>query len=211
MNENAKLYLMEEYKDTVKSYQNIPVQIQSAIKQSYLFNSGLICILSYFSQNFDSHNNLLLIAGLAIPIAGCLISIETINTMYTIRLREVWIYNRLNYIRRIFLSENNENIPIQEYIETPQGSIKPFTERLTWEKLIKCDEFYKINIFIVFISLWVGLLTYIYFFSYFGNFQDWQFDVKIILPVFIILLFFGIRHILNKKLRSMFVRLEKST
>ncbi len=202
VNEIAKDFIIEEYRKTCDIYVELMKQISITVKQSYAYSAGLISILGFFSKT--SYNNPLfeLILSSAIPLTGIFISLQAINSQFNFRRREVWLYNRMNYLRNISLFEEKDIIPIKLYLGSKQGKITESSVNFDWAKFKRSESFFNINVLIGFISLWSMIILQVLIYSYkiqilnFASYYRWS-------PLLLFcVIFFIVKTIIHAKCRT---------
>lgn len=150
-------FLLEEFIGANNAHLEIIKQTNLTIRNAYLFFSGLILLLGYTYKNQANHYEIPSIAFVLLPIIGSAVTIHYINIIKNNRRREVWIYNRINQIRKIFLTETT-NTFIKEYINSSQGKTT-----ITQYKMQRTEQYQAIYMLVAFFVIWLGLASYFFF------------------------------------------------
>lgn len=101
----------------------------------------------------------------ALALLTAVFGVIMVNYLLKLRLRDIWCYNRMNFLRRIFLEGSADEAALFEYVNSPYGPITPYS--VTLRKFLASDAGINLVLVasistiwaVVAIFLWSGTIT----------------------------------------------------
>jgi hypothetical protein len=160
--DNWSEFLLKEYESTSQALLNNADRAHKITGLFQLVNAGLIALIVALvgflkeSQSGPSLEKL----GILLPcfsllsLGAALVGLLIVVYILRLRFRDIWCYNRMNLIRRIFL-ENTLGDALKAYITSPYGTTESY--QMTPRRFFRSDTFINTAIVAVVSCSWAAI------------------------------------------------------
>lgn len=115
-------FLLKEYEETSGNLATFASRSNEMLSRFYLYTVGLIVVLGFLHKDLAGQTPLLLLAACLVPVVGITTTNTTVFALLNLRRREIWVYNRMNHLRGIFLASRMTDPEVKRYAESPYGT-----------------------------------------------------------------------------------------
>lgn len=190
--DDGKSFLLEEYKATTNFHLEMQKSFEAGFRQYLVCMSLFVSAYGYVFSGSVTYFLSIIIKSF-LPLLSIVVSIVFYLSAINLRKRELWIYSRLNHIRRIFLSDLVLSENIEKYIYSKYGSISCGKLKNVVD-IKKSSYIYVLSVYEFVISMWSIMLLFIFIKDEFV-----LSDVHLSLIIFLLFfIFIFIRYVLRR-------------